>query len=99
MIKSTPIKYSGNINFKPFNFVININAKKIDLSYFLKNLYLVNELISTKLLLNQNLYGKIFIYSEKIIKNKYFNKIDLNINFEENEINLNNTILHGDKFG
>ena len=99
LIKSTPIKYSGNINFKPFNFVININAKKIDLSYFLENLYLVNELISTKLLLNQNLYGKIFIYSEKIIKNKYFNKIDLNINFEENEINLNNTILHGDKFG
>ena len=99
LIKSTPIKYSGNLNFKPFNFVININAKKIDLSYFLENIYLVNELISTKLLLNQKLYGKIFIYSEKVIKNKHFNKIDLNINFEENEINLNNTILHGDKFG
>ena len=99
MIKSTPIKYSGNIDFKPFNFVININAKKIDLSYFWKNLYLVNELISTKLLLNQNMDGKIFIYSEKIVKNKYFNKIGLNINFKENEINLNNTKLYSDKFG
>jgi len=99
LIKSTPIKYSGNIDFKPFNFVININAKKIDLSYFWKNLYLVNELISTKLLLNQNMDGKIFIYSEKIVKNKYFNKIGLNINFKENEINLNNTKLYSDKFG
>ena len=63
------------------------------------NLYLINELISTKLLLNQNLYGKINIYSEKIAANKYFNKINININFKESEINLDNTKLFSDKFG
>ncbi|MFL2894561.1 MAG: hypothetical protein ACJZ4I_03655 [Candidatus Pelagibacter sp.] len=99
LIKSTPIKYKGIVNFKPFNFKINIDSKKLDFSYFWKNLYLVNELISTELLLNQNLYGNIFISSEKIIKNKNFNKIALNINFKESEINFDNTRLFSDKLG
>ena len=99
LIKSTPIKYNGIINFKPFNFSINIDSKKLNFSYFWKNLYLVDELISTKLLLNQNLYGNIFISSKKITKNKYFNKIGININFKESEINLDNTKLYSDKLG
>jgi len=99
LIKSTPIKYKGIVNFKPFNFKINIDSKKLDFSYFLKNLYLVNELISTELLLNQNLYGNIFISSEKITKLKNFNNIALNINFKENEINFDNTRLYSDKLG
>ena len=99
LIKSTPIEYNGIIKFKPFNFLINIDSKKLDFSYIWKNLYLINELISTKLLINQNLYGNIFISSEKILKNKYFNKIDININFKESEINLNNTQLYSDKLG
>ena len=98
-IRSTPIKYKGSINFKPFNFLINIDSKKFNLQYLWENLYLINELISTKLLLNQNLYGKIFISSEKITANKYFNKIDININFKESNINLDNTILYSDKLG
>ena len=99
LIKSTPIQYNGIINFKPFNFEINVDSKKFDFSYLWKNLYLINELISTKLLLNQNLYGKINIFSEKIIANKYFNKINIIINFKESEINLNDTILYSDRFG
>ena len=99
LIKSTPIKYNGIINFKPFNFAINIDSKKLNFLYFWKNAYIVDELISTKLLLNQKLYGNIFISSEKINKNKYFNKIGININFKESEINLNNTKLYSDKLG
>ena len=99
LIKSTPIKYKGIVNFKPFSFKINIDSKKLDFSYFWKNLYLVNELISTELLLNQNLYGNISIASENITKNKNFNKIALNINFKESEINFDNTRLFSDKLG
>ena len=99
LIKSTPIKYNGIINFKPFNFVINIDSKKLNYVHFWKNLYLIDELISTELLLNQNLYGNIFISSEEIVKNKHFNKIGININFKENEINLDNTKLYSDKLG
>ena len=99
LIKSTPIKYNGIINFKPFNFVINIDSKKLNYVHFWKNLYLIDELVSTKLLLNQNLYGNIFISSEEIVKNKHFNKIGININFKENEINLDNTKLYSDKLG
>ena len=99
LIKSTPIKYKGIINFKPFHFKINIDSKKLNYSYFWKNLYLVNELISTELLLNQKLYGNIFISSEKITKSKNFNKIAVNINFKESEINFDNTRLFSDKLG
>ena len=97
LIKSTPIKYKGIVNFKPFNFKINIDSKKLDFSYFWKNIYLVNELITTELLLNQNLYGNIFISSEKIAKTKNFNNVVLNINFKESEINFDNTTLYSDK--
>ncbi len=99
LIKSTPIKYDGFINFKPFNFVINVESKKLNHLYFWKNLYLIDELISTELLLNQNLYGNIFISSEEILKNKHFSKIGININFKESEINLDNTRLYSDKLG
>ena len=99
LIKSTPIKYKGIINFKPFNFKINIDSKKLDFTYFWKNIYLVNELITTELLLNQNLYGNIFISSEKITKLKNFNNVALNINFKESEINFDNTKLYSDKLG
>ena len=99
MIKSTPIVYNGIINFKPFNFEINIDSKKLDFSYFWKNLYLVNELVVSKLLLNQNLYGNIFFSSKKIAKTKNFNNIALNINFKESEINFDNTRLYSNKLG
>jgi len=99
LIKSTPIKYDGFINFKPFNFVINVESKKLNYLYFWKNLYLIDELVSTELLLNQNLYGSIFISSEEILKNKHFSKIGININFKESEINLDNTRLYSDKLG
>tara|TARA_B100001245_G_C22831517_1_gene399967 strand:- start:76 stop:1140 length:1065 start_codon:yes stop_codon:yes gene_type:complete len=98
-IKSTPITYKGTINFKPFDFLITIDSKKLNFSYIWKNLYLINELISTKLLLNQNLYGKILIFSKNITKNKYIDKVDININFKESDINLDNTKFYSDKFG
>jgi len=99
LIKSTPIKYYGKIDFKPFNFILNVNANKLDLSFFYKNLYLIEELISTKLIPNENLNGKIYISSKKLQKNKHFDKIDIAISFEENGINLNNTKLYNDKLG
>ena len=99
LIKSTPITYNGIINFKPFNFLINIDSKKLNFSYIWKNLYLIDELISTKLLLNQNLYGKILISSENITKNKYLDKIDINVNFKQSDINFDNTKLYSNKMG
>ena len=99
LIKSTPINYNGIINFKPFNFKINIDTKKLDFSHLWKNIYLLNELIITELLLNQNLYGNILISSEKITKLKNFNNASLNINFKESEINFDNTKIYSDKLG
>ena len=98
-IKSIPITYKGTINFKPFDFLITIDSKKLNFSYIWKNLYLINELISTKLLLNQNLYGKILISSKNNTKNKYIDRADININFKESDINLDNTRFYSDKFG
>ena len=35
-IKNTPINFEGLIELSPFNFIINMNAKDIDLEFFLK---------------------------------------------------------------
>ena len=99
IIKNTPINYNGKINLKPFSFNFNIRAKEFNLSYFMKNNYLLNEIIYSELLLNEHLNGKIYIESDKISKNKIFDKIYLFVNFEEGRIDLNNTILSSSKIG
>ena len=99
IIKNTPIDYNGIINFQPFSFNLDVNTKELDLSYLLKNTYLLNEIILSKIIFNKSLNGKISVKSNKILKNKPFDKIDLKINFNEGEINFNNSTLQSDKIG
>ena len=99
LIKNTPINYSGNIELSPFSFNINVNAKEIDIDYFFKNTALLNGLLSSNILLNDNINGVIKLKTEKISKNKLFNNTEININFEEGKINLNNSSSENKKFG
>ena len=59
----------------------------------------MNEIILSKIIFNKSLNGKISVKSNKILKNKPFDKIDLKINFNEGEINFNNSTLQSDKIG
>ena len=97
-IKNTPISYSGNIELSPFSFQIFVDAKDIDLRYFLNNTFLLNEILSSKILINENINGQIKIKTNKLNKIKLFNNAIINFNFEEGDINLNNSYFTNNKF-
>ena len=97
-IKNTPISYSGNIELSPFSFQIFVDAKDIDLEYFLNNTFLLNEIISSKILINDNINGQIRIKTNKLNKIRLFDNAIINFNFEEGDINLNNSQLINNKF-
>ena len=99
LIKNTLIDYEGNIDLNPFNFIININSKKINLNYFFNNLELFHEILVSRILFKKNLFGKIKINTDKISKSKIFNSANINIDFQGGSINLDDTIFTSDNLG
>ena len=99
LIKNTIINYKGIVDLNPFNFSLKINSKKINLDYFFKNLNLFNEILTSKILFKQNLYGQIKIQTENIQKGKIFNEAELIFNFQGGEINLNDSVLMSKELG
>ena len=99
LVKNTPISYFGNIELNPFSFKIFVNANEIDFKYLLSNLFFIDELVSSKILLNDNINGLIKIKSKKLHKSKIFKDADININFEEGDLNFDNSFLENNKFG
>ncbi len=97
-VKNTPISYSGYIELSPFSFKIFVDANEIDLKYLFNNLFFLNELVSSNVLLNDNINGLIKIKSKKINKSKTFKSANININFEEGDLNFNNSFLKSNKF-
>ena len=96
-IKNTPISFEGLIELSPFNFIININAKDIDLEFFFKNTVFLNELLLSNILLNDNLNGKIKIKTDKIYKSKIFKNGEFNIIFEEGSFNFDNSFINNEE--
>ena len=90
LIKNTPIKYSGKIDLSPFSFKLALNVKSINVENFFKNNVLINGIISSNILLNENINGIIEIKTNKLIKNKLFDNANISINFEEGNIHINN---------
>ena len=65
LIKNTPISYKGNIELTPFSFNILVDSKEIDFEYFFKNASFLNEIVSSNILLNDNINGIIKIKTQK----------------------------------
>ena len=61
--------------------------------YILKNSFWFNEIIKAGFINNDNFNGKISIKSDKISKNKIFDKINLILNINEGNFDFNETIL------
>ncbi len=99
IIRNTPISYTGRIDLKPFYIDTEIKAKQFDLNYLLKKSFWLDEIISSNFFRNENFNGKLNISSSKIIKNKIFDKINFVLNFDEGNLNFNETILSGSKIG
>ena len=65
----------------------------------MKNSFWFNEIIKAGFIYNDNFNGKISIKSNKISKNKIFDKINLVLNINEGNFDLNETILINEKIG
>ncbi len=99
MIRNTPITYKGNIDLKPLFINTEAKSKTFDLYYILKNSFWFNEIIKAGFIYNENFNGKISIKSDKVLKNKLFNKIKFVVNINEGNIDFNDTILFNKKIG
>ena len=99
MIRNTPIKYNGNIDLKPLFMKAEVKSKTFDLYYILKNSFWFNEIIKAGFIYNENFNGKISIKSDKILKNKLFEKISFIINLTEGNLDFNETTLINEKIG
>ena len=99
MIRNTPIIYNGNIDLKPLFIKAEAQSKTFDLYYILKNSFWFNEIIKAGFIFNENFNGKISIKSDKILKNKLFEKINFIINITEGNLDFNETILINEKIG
>ncbi len=98
LIINTPISYFGNIDLLPFSFKIFVDAEEIDLEYIFRNLFFINELLSSNILQNDNVNGLVKIKTSKLYRNRIFSVADININFEEGNLNFNNSYLENNKF-
>jgi len=99
IIKNTPINFEGNIDIKPFFVEANLESKSFDLNYFFNKSFWFNEIIKSNFIQNENLNGKIFIRSEKILKNKIFDSINFVFNINQGNFNFNDTVLFSEKIG
>ena len=99
MVRNTPIAYNGNIDLKPLFIKTEAQSKTFDLYYILKNSFWFNEILKAGFIFNENLNGKISVKSDKILKNKLFEKISFITNVSEGNLDFNETILINEKIG
>ena len=93
------IKYIGQIEFEPFNFILNIDLDKINLSKLFTSLDFLLELFKLDILYNNNLSLKISSNIKNLKKNKVFNSSKISFNLKNGKINLDNSYLISNKIG
>ena len=84
---------SGFANFKPFSTEIDFEFKNIDLRKFFSLDNLFYGLLKSGILLNENLNYKIKIKSKNIENHRKLKYLDLNINFDQKELNFNDSSI------
>ena len=77
--------YIGNIEFKPFYMVSNLNYQNLKLSDLINN-PLLNDIIKTKIISNENLNAEININIKKIVDFDRFADLILKLKIEEGDL-------------
>jgi hypothetical protein len=98
-ISANKIKYNGELNLSPFNLILDIDLKKIDLRKLFNNNSILFELIKSGKLFHENLNIAISLNSSDIINNKILNKLNINLNAINGEINFEESYILSDKIG
>ena len=98
-IKNSNISYDGDLSINPFDLNLNINLDNFDPSKLFDNSSILNELIKTELLFNDNISMSTSITTNSNQKNKIFQYAKINFNIIDGKLNINNTILINKKIG
>ena len=98
-IKNTRIDYEGNFSIDPFDLNINININDYKLFEMLNNNSILNELIKTQLLFNENISISTTITAASNSKKEFFENAIVHFNVAHGKINLNKTRLINEKIG
>ncbi len=85
--------YSGVINFSPFSSNLKVNLKNIDLKKLLKNDSFFVEIMKSNIFSNENLNFNIKLNSKNILDHRKLKNLDLNINYENESLNFNQSNL------
>ncbi len=93
------LDYKGKINFEPFDFKIDLNLNKINFKSFFNSNENFEEIFKLKPLYNDNFSASVLLNIKKIINNKLFQSSKILINFDNGEINFNNSFLVSKKIG
>ena len=98
-IKNIRIDYEGNFSIDPFDLNINININDYKLFEMLNNNSILNELIKTQLLFNENISISTTITTASNSKKEFFEKAIVHFNVTNGKINLNKTKFINDEIG
>ena len=75
LLNNQNISFTGNISTSPFYYDINVNLEQINLAKLIENLSKIMHLLDEKILLNNNLNGKIVFNIKTLKGNKFFDLV------------------------
>ena len=98
-IKNAKVDYKGELAINPFDLYLDINIDDYDLFNLLKNNSILNELLKTNLLFNNNISVNTSIAIKSNFSKKIFQKAKINFNIIDGKINIDKTKLFNKKIG
>ena len=98
-LRNNKIEYKGEVNLRPFNFVLDVNLQKIDLKKLLNTNSIFFELLKSGILFHENLSLAISLNSSHILNNKIFSASKFNFKAINGEVNFDNSYLLSNKIG
>ena len=97
-IVNSDLDYNGQVDIDPFYTKLEINLEKLNLIKFLISSFDFVKVLNVDFLFNKNLNAKIDIKSNNI-HNKLFDFAKILINFDNEKINFNDSVLTSKKIG
>ena len=98
-LKNSKVNYNGQVSINPFDLRLNINLDNFDLRKLFNPNSILNELIRTNLLFNENVSMSTSITTSSNLKNKIFQNIKINFNAKDGKLNIDKTRLINKKIG
>tara|TARA_B110001450_G_scaffold211512_1_gene203130 strand:+ start:705 stop:2213 length:1509 start_codon:yes stop_codon:yes gene_type:complete len=98
-INNSNLEYKGNLSFDPFDFKLDVNLERYELSKILDIDSIIGELFKSRLLFNKNISTNISIKLLSNTNDEIFNSSIINFNAMNGKIDFNQTKLINDKIG